>query len=159
MKRKSLKGAECPIARALDEIGDWWTLLIVVEAVKGACRFGDFEKRIGIAKNILSSRLRRLVEEGVFQIQKSPNRSRRGGYHLTEKGRRLQTILVALWQWGAENLYDEGEAMSLLVDAVDGRPLRALELRAEDGRSLTSMEIQVRPGRKSRDIGAPTRST
>ena len=129
MKRKSLKSAECPIARALDEIGDWWTLLIVGEAVQGVCRFNDFQRRIGIAKNILSVRLRRLVEDDILYVQRSSERTERGEYHLTVKGRQLQIILLALWQWGAENLYDEGEPMSLMVDMIDGKLLKPLELR------------------------------
>jgi DNA-binding HxlR family transcriptional regulator len=146
MKRKSLKSAEYPIARALDEIGDWWTLLIVGEAVQGVCRFSDFQRRIGIAKNILSVRLRRLVEDDILYVQRSSDRTQRGEYHLTVKGRQLQIILLALWQWGAENLYDEGEPMSLMVDMIDGKLLKPLELRAGDGRLLTSEEVRFARG-------------
>ena len=109
MKRRSLKDAECPVARALDEIGDWWTLLIVGEAIEGVCRFSDFQRRLGIAKNILSVRLRGLVDDGIFRIRKPSDRTERGEYQLTAKGQKLQIVLLALWQWGSEYLYKDGE--------------------------------------------------
>src|SRR5437773_6439490 len=100
MKRKSLCTAKCPIARTLDVIGEWWSLLIVRDAFLGKRRFGEFQKSLGLAKNILSTRLRKLVSHGVLEYGPASDGSAYKEYALTEKGRRLYIILVALRQWG-----------------------------------------------------------
>lgn len=110
MRRKRLIQDPCPIARSLDVIGDWWSLLIVREALTGTCRFSDFQQHLGLAKNILSTRLRKLVAQGVLETRPSADRSDHHEYHLTEKGRRLQPVLLALWTWGKENLFQQDEA-------------------------------------------------
>jgi DNA-binding HxlR family transcriptional regulator len=89
----------CPIARSLDLIGEWWTLLIVRDAVLGARRFDEF-KRTGIADNILAARLKRLVEEGIFDKRPYQEHPIRYEYVLTEKGRGLGLVLTALRTWG-----------------------------------------------------------
>jgi DNA-binding HxlR family transcriptional regulator len=91
----------CPVARALDVIGEWWTLLIVRDALLGARRFEDF-KGTGIADNILSARLRKLVEEGIFERRQNQARPDRHEYLLTEKGERLALVIAALRSWGQE---------------------------------------------------------
>jgi DNA-binding HxlR family transcriptional regulator len=110
MRRKRLSDDPCPIARALDVIGDWWSLLIVREALHGTCRFSDFQHHLGLAKNILSTRLRKLVDNGVLETRPSAERSDHNEYHLTEKGLRLEPVLLALSTWGKENLFNEEEA-------------------------------------------------
>ncbi|HWB60938.1 MAG TPA: helix-turn-helix domain-containing protein [Chthoniobacteraceae bacterium] len=136
MKRKSFEKAVCPVARALDAIGDWWSLLIIRNAFAGQRRFGEFQKSLGMARNILASRLRKLTACGILEIAPASDGSAYSEYALTEKGRGLFHVLEALRQWGAENLYGPGEAGKILVDRVHGRPVRKLELRAEDGRVL-----------------------
>lgn len=148
MKRKSLTQDACPVARSLDVLGDWWTLLIVRDALHGACRFSDFQKRLGMAKNILSSRLQHLVEEGVFETRPSPERADRHEYHLTEKGRRLQLVLFALRQWGEDHLFEPGEEMTLLLDKQNNAPVQRLELRSEAGHTLGPGDLHVRQGQK-----------
>lgn len=101
VKRTSMGEALCPIARSLDEIGDWWTLLIVRDAFHGLTRFSDFQKGLGLAKNILSARLRTLVANGILEKRSSADGNGRTEYHLTQKGRRLRLVLIALRQWGA----------------------------------------------------------
>src|SRR4051812_7447194 len=96
MKRTSLKGASCPIARSLDVVGDWWSLLLVRDAFLGKRRFGEFQKHLGLAKNILSARLQALVEQGIFQLVPASDGSAYQEYALTEKGRGLFPVLVAL---------------------------------------------------------------
>jgi DNA-binding HxlR family transcriptional regulator len=144
--RKSLKADVCPIARALNEVGDHWTLLIVREASEGICRFNDFQRKIGLAKNILSSRLKSLVEHAIIGVHTS---SERKGYQLTRKGRELQVVLLALRQWSVANLYSEGESITMLVDKLNGKPLRRLELRADDGRLLEAEDIEIHRSRKA----------
>jgi DNA-binding HxlR family transcriptional regulator len=94
VKRIDPSGDECPIARSLGLLGDGWSLLIVREAADGACRFGEFQKSLGIARNILSARLRTLVGCGIL-VQ-----TELGDYLLTEKGAELRPVLVAFRDWG-----------------------------------------------------------
>ena len=136
MKRKSLSEAYCPIARALDAIGDWWSLLIVREAFFGKRRFGEFQKGLGLAKNILATRLRKLVAGGILQIGPASDGSAYQEYVLTDKGRGLYTVLVALRQWGEECLYEPGELSNRLEDNEKNEAISRLEIRASDGRVL-----------------------
>jgi DNA-binding HxlR family transcriptional regulator len=136
VKRKSLQGNACPIARTLDLIGDWWSLLIIRDALDGIRRFNDFQKSLEIAKNMLSTRLKGLVERGILQLAPASDGSAYKEYVLTEKGKALQTVIVALSQWGGEFMYEPGEPGSLMVDAQQRQPIRRLELlSAADGRS------------------------
>lgn len=100
MKRKSLEDALCPVARTLDVIGDWWSLLIVRDAFDGMRRFSEFQKGLGMAKNILSSRLRTLVAHGILEIAPASDGSAYQEYILTDKGRALFPVIVGLRQWG-----------------------------------------------------------
>ena len=99
MKHTSLAEMACPAARALDVIGEWWTLLIVRDALGGKRRFDEF-KGTGIADNILSSRLKRLVEAGILDRQRYQTRPDRYEYTLTERGRELLPIVASLREWG-----------------------------------------------------------
>jgi DNA-binding HxlR family transcriptional regulator len=99
MRRKSFAGMLCPIARSLDVVGEWWTLLIVRDAFDGARRFEDF-RATGIADNILSTRLDLLVREGILERRAYQEHPPRYEYLLTEKGTELLPIIVALGVWG-----------------------------------------------------------
>ncbi len=91
------------IARALDIVGDAWTLLIVREALAGTTRFGQFQRHLGLGPNILAARLRTLVEHGVLEAQASRRRGDWSDYVLTEKGIHLQTVLAALREWEGDH--------------------------------------------------------
>jgi DNA-binding HxlR family transcriptional regulator len=145
MKRTSFETAECPIARSLDAIGDWWSLLIIRDAFLGKRRFGEFQKSLGAAKNILATRLRTLVEDGILTTAPASDGSAYQDYVLTPKGRGVFPVLVALRQW-SEEFSDAPETIStLLVDREKGRPVRKLELRAQDGRLLDSGDTMLKP--------------
>ena len=101
MRRVSFAEMDCPVARSLDVIGEWWTLLIVRDAVGGARRFDEF-KSSGIADNILSARLKGLVAGGVFERRRYQQHPDRYEYLLTEKGRALGLVVAALRDWGKE---------------------------------------------------------
>ncbi|QAX87702.1 transcriptional regulator [Pseudomonas sp. DTU12.3] len=146
MKRKSLQGNACPVARTLDLIGDWWSLLIIRDALEGIRRFSDFQKSLDIAKNILSARLKALVEQGILQTVPAADGGAYKEYALTERGKALQTVIVALSQWGGEFMYASGESGSVMVDAQNRQPIRKLELLAEDGRKLRGDEVATRLG-------------
>jgi DNA-binding HxlR family transcriptional regulator len=143
-KRTSHKGAACPVARPLDAIGDWWSLLIIRDAFDGLRRFGQFQKNLGLAKNILSARLHNLVEHGIMDLVPAADGSPYQEYLLTEKGRGLFPLLVALRQWGETFFFSPAESHVLLVDKKSGLPVRRLELRAQDGRVLGPDDTIVR---------------
>ena len=145
MKRTSLAGDDCPIARSLDAIGDWWSMLIIREALFGVSRFGEFQKRLGLAKNILTVRLRALVDQGILETAPASDGSAYQEYVLTPKGRGIFPVLVALRQWSEEFSCENGGFKTLLVDRNKGRPVRKLEIRAEDGRLLADGDTELRP--------------
>jgi DNA-binding HxlR family transcriptional regulator len=99
MKRTALADLPCPIARTLDAVGEWWSLLIIRDAFLGATRFEDF-KKTGIADNILSARLGRLTEAGILRRKLYQHRPDRYEYVLTSKGRALGPVISALRGWG-----------------------------------------------------------
>ncbi|HZF89040.1 helix-turn-helix domain-containing protein [Streptomyces sp.] len=124
----------CPVARSLNVIGDWWSLLIVRDAFDGSRRFGEFHRSLGIAKNILAARLRALEDAGVLRGMPAPDGQNRREYVLTDKGRALFPVIVALRQWGEEQCFTPGEDHSRLLDRRTGRPLRPVQVQAADGR-------------------------
>ncbi len=134
--RTRFDDSECPVARSVDAIGDWWSLLIVRDAFDGSRRFGEFQRSLGVAKNILAARLRTLVAGGVLVSVPASDGSAYREYALTPKGEALFPVIVALRQWGEGNAFVPGEPRSRLTDRERGRPLRALEVVSEDGRRL-----------------------
>jgi DNA-binding HxlR family transcriptional regulator len=100
MQRKRFDGMNCSIARALDEVGEWWTLLIIRECTQGNTRFDEFQSELGISRNILTARLERLIELKILERFPLPERAKTFGYRLTAKGVELYPVLVALMQWG-----------------------------------------------------------
>jgi DNA-binding HxlR family transcriptional regulator len=156
VKRTSFEGDECPIARALDVIGDWWSLLIIREAFLGVRRFGEFQKELGLAKNILTVRLRTLVDQGILATAPASDGSTYQEYVLTPKGRGIFPILVALRQWSEEFDDRPEEIATVLVDREKGRPVRKLELYSRDGRLLTAADttLKPRPAKQSKRVPA-----
>ena len=114
MKRTGFAKADCPVARALDAIGDWWSLLIVRDAFDGLRRFGEFQKSLGLAKNILSARLRNLLAHGIMETVPAADGSAYQEYVLTEKGRGLFPLLVALRQWGEDFFFEPEDRKSVV---------------------------------------------
>jgi len=142
-RRVSFWDAGCPVARALDVIGDWWSLLIIRDAFDGVRRFGEFQAGLGIAKGVLATRLRDLVERGVLSMEPASDGSAYRDYVLTERGRGLFLVIVALRQWGEDHLYELDEPHSLLVDAATGEPVAHLELQSSEGRVLRWSDTRV----------------
>ncbi|MGW7681855.1 winged helix-turn-helix transcriptional regulator [Kribbella sp. NPDC054772] len=136
VKRTRFDGESCPVARSVDAVGDWWSLLIVRDAFDGSRRFGDFQRSLGVAKNILSSRLRALVDNGILD-HTGPD------YVLTAKGEALFPVIVALRQWGEAFAFEPGEDHSVLLDRRDHLRLRPLEVHAADGRPITPSDTEV----------------
>ena len=142
-QRTSLSADACAIARALDAIGDWWSLLIVRDAMGGKRRFGEFQKSLGLAKNILTVRLRKLVDVGIMVVEPASDGSAYKDYVLTEKGERLHVAMVALWQWGEDFAFAPHETAPRMIDVQNGRPLPPLRVFAEDRRTLGPRDISL----------------
>lgn len=121
MQHTRFNAFHCPIARSLDCVGEWWNILILRDALHGATRFSQFQKSLGVAPNILSRRLRGLVETGLLQKIRYSERPPRDQYVLTAVGRDFQPVLLALLTWGNKHFMSSGQRV-LLVDA-NTRPL------------------------------------
>jgi DNA-binding HxlR family transcriptional regulator len=105
--RRDYEGQNCSIARALEIVGERWTLLIVRDAFLGLRRFDQFQESLGIARNVLADRLNRLVEEGILERVRYSERPERFDYTLTRKGRELGIALAALRQWGDKHVSEK----------------------------------------------------
>ena len=143
MRRTNLSEAPCPIARSLDALGDWWTLLIVRDALRGSRRFGHFQKNLGLARNILSARLKQMVANGLLEQRPAEDGGAHSEYHLTEKGARLRLVIAALRQWGEDNLFESERPSTTMIETATGRPIGRLQLMSEDGRPLRLDEVSV----------------
>ena len=146
MGRKRFGEMHCGIAQALELIGDWWTLLIVRDAFLGARRFGDFEANLGIAKNILSDRLHRLVEHGILQKHPIGDSDQRFDYRLTEKGEALLPVLTSLREWSDQWVFGEGREPVVIKDRRTRQPVPRLTLKDAQGRELTRRDLYTEPG-------------
>lgn len=141
--RKPMNKEPCPVARGVDLIGDRWSLLIVRDAFDGTRRFGDFQRSLGVARNILTDRLRKLVEGGILEMQGASDGTAYQEYVLTAKGQSLFTVVVALRQWGEQHLFENGERHSLLIDKRSGKPIAFMAPTAQDGTVLAPDATEV----------------
>lgn len=133
-------GECCPLPAALEAMGERWSFLILRSAFNGLVHFEQFQSALGIARNILSNRLGRLVESGIMARTPDTSDRRKVTYRLTEKGLALLPVLIALRQWG--ECYGDGQPCNpVLVDARDRMPVRAVAVQAQDGRSLSADEL------------------
>ena len=145
MRHKSLGNMQCPIARSLERVGEWWSILILRDAAHGLTRFDEFQESLGIAPNILTRRLKALVEAGLLERRRYSERPPRDEYVLTQAGRDFRPVLWALLAWGNKHFAPEGpsvvivdsgtgvEADPLLIDRKSGRPLVPPEFRSAAG--------------------------
>jgi DNA-binding HxlR family transcriptional regulator len=143
VRRTSHEEASCPIARPLDVIGDGWSLLIIRDAFDGLRRFGQFQKSLGLAKNILSARLHNLVVHGILTTAPAEDGSSYREYLLTDKGRGLFPVLTALRQWGDEFCFQPNETRARLLDRQSHEPVAKVQVRSADGRVLTPEDTLI----------------
>ncbi len=149
MRRTRFNNWPCTIARTVDLVGDWWTPLVMREAFYGARRFEQFQSRLGLSRNILTQRLERLVEEGLFERVAYSERPPRFEYQLTEKGRDFFSVLAAMLRWGDRWLAgEEGPPIELrdrrtghlvvpeVVDRETGEPIDVQNVVATAGPGL-----------------------
>jgi len=150
MQRKSWADANCPMARSVDLIGEWGSLLILREAFGGVRRFDDFQKQIGISRNLLTTRLKKLVDGGVLERRPVHSDAKRHEYVLTEKGEDLFTMIIAMRQWGDGLLFRQGNYPDDMLDGRDQSPVAHIEVRSERGRKLTLANLTLKARRANK---------
>ncbi|MBG6248916.1 MULTISPECIES: winged helix-turn-helix transcriptional regulator [Symbiopectobacterium] len=142
--RETINNEPCPVARCVDVVGDRWSLLIVRDAFDGVRRFGDFQRSLSVARNILSDRLRKLVNAGILEMQDASDGTAYQEYVLTSEGEKLFPVIVALRQWGERHRFKHGERHSDLIDTRTGNPIPYMVPHAEDGSVLMPATAVVR---------------
>lgn len=150
MERKSFTGMHCSVAQCLEVIGDWWTMLIVRDAFLGVTRFGEFQRRLGISRNILNQRLAHLVGHGVFDKTPYSDHPRRFEYRLTPKGADLWPVLTAMRQWGDQYAAPDGPPIQVIHEAC-GQITQAVMTCSACGERLTAREFRAVRGPGHRD--------
>jgi len=145
MRRTSFQAMDCPIARSLDRVGEWWSILILRDAFAGLSRFDEFETSLGIAPNMLARRLQALVEAGLLQKRRYSVRPPRDEYVLTERGRDFRPVLLALLAYGNRHFAPEGASV-MVVDAATGEPAEPVVVDKSTGRVLAEPEFAVVAG-------------
>ncbi|WP_437185196.1 winged helix-turn-helix transcriptional regulator [Planctomicrobium sp. SH668] len=137
MRRKSVSHLECPVARCVDQIGDWWSILILRDAIEGMTRFESFEKSLGIAPTILTRRLKGLVDDGLLERRRYCDHPPRDEYILTEKGRDFQPVLVALLLWGNKHFSNDGTKLNV-IDTQTGELTDPVLIDRLTGKEITN---------------------
>ncbi|WP_233887910.1 winged helix-turn-helix transcriptional regulator [Paraburkholderia flagellata] len=142
--RKTMKKETCPVARSVDVIGDRWSLMILRDVFDGIYRFGDIQRNLGVARNILSGRLSHLVDAGILETRPASDGTTYQEYVLTKKGESLFPVIVALQQWGERHLFERGERHSWLIDKATGKPLLSMFPQTREGHALTPHDTVVK---------------
>ena len=135
----------CPIARSLERVGEWWSILILRDAFAGMARFDEFQKSLGIAPNMLTRRLTALVEAGLLERRRYSEHPPRDEYLLTERGRDFRPIMLAMMAWGNRHFAPEG-ATVLIVDAATGAVADPVLVDRATGRPVDSPDYVLAPG-------------
>ncbi len=152
MQPKTGPRSECPIARTVETVGEWWSLLILRDAFQGFTKFDEFRRSLGIAPNILSRRLAHLTETGMFEQRLYSDKPPRYEYVLTDKGRDFFPILVSLFAWGNTHLTPKGKSM-LLAERETGHVIEPVLVSAKRKLRVTPDNAMLIPGpRASRDM-------
>jgi DNA-binding HxlR family transcriptional regulator len=136
MQRKSFGDMPCPIARSLERVGEWWSILILRDAFRGLTQFDQFQKSLGIAPNMLTRRLSGLVESGLLEKRQYSERPPRYEYVLTERGRDFRPVLWALLAWGNKHFAPEGPNV-VVVDNETGQLADPVMVDRNSGRVMT----------------------
>ncbi len=146
MSKKDFQNLNCSIAQALDQIGEHWTLMILRNAFHGIRHFEDFQKQLDISPTILSIRLKKLTNNGIFSKQKNKDDGRSIEYRLTEKGMEIYPVMIALLNWGEKYTPSPTGERIRLVDRQNGLPLPPVQVISSDGRALKPQDVTVLPG-------------
>ncbi|RFB76579.1 winged helix-turn-helix transcriptional regulator [Methylovirgula sp. 4M-Z18] len=141
MQRKSFQTMQCPIARSLERVGEWWSILILRDAMLGLTRFDEFQKSLDIAPNILTRRLGALVESGLLERRRYSERPVRYEYVLTGRGRDFRPVLWSLLQWGNKHFAPEGPSV-VIVDRATGGWADPVLVDSASGKRMTFPDFQ-----------------
>ncbi|PTX05207.1 winged helix-turn-helix transcriptional regulator [Pararhodobacter aggregans] len=141
MKWDELKDQSCPVARGLSVIGDRWTLMVLRDCFLGIRRFEAMQARLGITRHVLADRLRKLEADGVLRREAYQERPTRYEYRLTEKGKALYPVLVALIGWAEDHVPPEGETAITLVSRETGERIEPVLTDARTGRPITHRDV------------------
>jgi DNA-binding HxlR family transcriptional regulator len=152
MERKSFADMDCSVAQCLEVVGEWWSMLIVRDSFLGVTRFEDFQRRLGISRNILQQRLTTLVDAGVFRKVPYSEHPPRFDYRLTDKGRDLWPVLTAMRQWGDTWAAPDGPPVEVTHTAC-GSHAPAVLVCADCGARLGPRDVTAGPG-PGRDVSA-----
>jgi DNA-binding HxlR family transcriptional regulator len=142
MQHKGFDDMQCPIARSLERVGEWWSILILRDAFHGAARFDQFQKSLGIAPNMLTRRLNTLVESGLLERRLYSEKPPRYEYVLTPRGRDFRPVLWALVSWGNKHFPPDGETV-VVIDAETGEQADPVLVDSRSGRVLRGPEFKV----------------
>ena len=145
MERKSFADMDCSVAQCLEIVGEWWTMLIIRDAFLGVTRFEDFQKRLGISRNILQQRLATLVEAGVLKRVPYSEHPPRDDYRLTDKGRDLWPVLTAMRQWGDAYAAPDGPPLEVVHDHC-GRAGTQILVCEHCGEPVGPRDVHAVPG-------------
>jgi DNA-binding HxlR family transcriptional regulator len=135
MQRKNFGNMQCPVARSLERVGDWWNILILRDAFRGRSRFDEFQKNLDIAPNILTRRLTALVEDGLLERRQYSEHPPRFEYLLTARGRDFRSVILAMLAWGNRHFAPEGKSV-ILIDSETGREVDPVLVDPVTGRSV-----------------------
>jgi DNA-binding HxlR family transcriptional regulator len=138
MQRKSFGNMQCPVARSLERVGEWWSILILRDALAGMTRFDEFQRSLNIAPNILTRRLTALVDAGLLERRLYCERPPRHEYVMTERGRDFRPVLISLQTWGNRHFAPEGPSV-MLVDARTGMPAQPILVDRVSGQPITDV--------------------
>lgn len=145
MQPRLIPLSECPCARTVETIGEWWSILILRDALQGLTRFDEFQSSLGIAPNMLARRLKHLTESGVFERRLYQQRPARHEYILTPKGRDFFPVVAAMIAFGNRHLAPEGEALQL-IECETSRPVTSVLVDAETLRPVQPDDVTVIAG-------------
>jgi DNA-binding HxlR family transcriptional regulator len=145
MQRKSFGKMACPIARSLERVGEWWSILIIRDALHGFTRFDEFQKSLNIAPNMLTRRLSALVDAGLLERRRYSERPPRYEYILTERGRDFRPVIVAMFAWGNRHFAPEGASV-LLIDKKTRAPADPVLVDRRSGRPLSERDFVFAAG-------------
>lgn len=145
MKRKSLAHKQCPIARSLDRVGDWWSILILRDALYGLTRFDQFQESLGIAPNMLTRRLDQLVADGLLERRLYNERPTRYEYLLTYCGRDFRPVILSLLAWGNRHFAPEGHSV-VVMDTKTGTPADPVLVDRSSGKPITDSRFRMAAG-------------
>ena len=132
MQRKSFSDMQCPIARGLEHVGEWWSILILRDAFRGLTRFDEFSDSLGIAPNMLPRRLNALVEAGLMQRRRYNERPPRDEYVLTQRGKDFRPVLLAMLAFGNKHFPPDDRTVQI-VNSVTGQPIEPVLVDPETG--------------------------